>query len=104
MTSTPATGISGLDIGADLARNGIAEDELVRAVEPIKSQIKEYRRTNRYWLNSVLLRSQDEPRRLDWARSFMDIWDTVTVEEIDGLARDYLQPDAALPIQVQPRS
>lgn len=93
-----------LQIGDDMASDGITEDELVRAIEPIKSQIEEYRRTNGYWLNSVLLRSQDEPRRLEWARSFAGFWETITVEEINELAAEYLQPEAGLPVRILPRS
>ncbi|HKJ89715.1 MAG TPA: insulinase family protein, partial [Oceanipulchritudo sp.] len=93
-----------LDIGTDLAREGITGDELVRAIEPVKASIRERRRTNGYWLNSVLLRSQGEPRRLDWARSFEGFWDTITVEEVEALARQFLQPEDALPIQIQPQS
>lgn len=93
-----------LDIGKDLADNGIDEDELVRAIEPVKNRIEEYRRTNGYWLNSVLLRCQGEPRRLEWARSFADFWGTVTVDDINRLAKTYLQPESGIAIQVQPES
>ncbi len=92
-----------VDIGRDLAQNGISGDELVRAIEPIKNQIEEYRRTNRYWTNSVLLRSQSDPIRLEWARSFEGFWETVTVEEVNELAARYLDPEFAIPVQVQPR-
>lgn len=91
-------------IAVELVREGINGDELVRAIEPMKASIQERRRTNGYWLNSVLLRSQGEPRRLDWARTFEDFWDTITVDEIDALARTFLQPEDGLPIQIQPRS
>jgi zinc protease len=92
------------NIGADLASNGSSEDEVVRAIEPHKTRMEEYRRTNNYWVNSVLLRCQGEPRRLDWARSFADFWDTVTVEDMDRLAKQYLQPKSGIGIQVQPES
>ncbi len=89
-------------IGADLADSGIDEDELVRAIEPTKNQIEEYRRTNGYWLNSVLLRSQSDPIRLEWARSFEGFWETITVKQINDLAKLYLRSDDAVKIQVQP--
>lgn len=93
-----------MDIAADLRENGVGEDELVRAVEPVKNRIEEYRRTNGYWLNSVLQRAQSQPERLEWARSFADFWDTVTVEELDRLAERYLLEEAAIPVRVLPRS
>ncbi len=91
-----------LEIGTDLADAGIDQDQLVRAIEPIKNQIEEYRRTNGYWLNSVLLRSQSDPIRLEWARSFEGFWETITVKQINDLARLYLKSDAAVKIQIQP--
>ena len=92
------------DIAEDLVADGISEDELVRAVEPVKNQIEEYRRSNNYWLNSVLQRAQAQPERLDWARSFADFWDTVKPSELEALADKYLVPDNAVPVQVIPRS
>jgi zinc protease len=93
-----------LEIGDTLVAEGISEDELVRAIEPVKNQIEEYRRTNGYWLNSVALRSQSQPERLEWARSFADFWGTITVEEIEELAKSYLSSDRAAAIRVVPGS
>lgn len=92
------------DIAEDLVANGISEDELVRAVEPVKNRIEEYRRSNGYWLNSVLQRAQAQPARLEWARSFADFWDTVEPAELEALAERYLLPDNAVPVRVVPRS
>ena len=91
-----------IDLGADLAAGSITDDERVRAIEPTKARIQEFRRTNRYWMDSVTLRSQDQPERLDWARSFVDFWDEITTGELNDLARQYLQPADAVPVQVQP--
>jgi len=91
-------------IADDLVEKGLSEDELVRAVEPVKNQIEEYRRTNAYWLNSVLLRAQAQPQRLAWARSFAAFWDSVKVQDLEKLADEYLVPDNAIPVQVVPRS
>lgn len=93
-----------LSIADDLLEDGVSEDELLRAVEPVKNQIEEYRRSNRYWLGSVLQRAQVQPERLDWARSFEDFWDTVTVEELNRLAERYLRNEEAIPVRVLPRS
>lgn len=93
-----------LSIAEDLVEDGVTEDELVRAVEPVKNQIEEYRRSNRYWLGSVLQRAQVQPERLEWARSFAEFWDTVTVEELNRLADRYLRTEEAIPVRVLPRS
>lgn len=93
-----------LNIAAGLYEDGIDADELLRAVEPVKSSIRQTRRNNGYWVNSVVLRSQSEPQRLDWARTFLDFWDTITVEQINDLARTFLHPDQAVIIQILPQS
>ena len=93
-----------MGIGENMAINGIDPDELIRAIEPIKARNEEYRRTNAYWLNGVLLRLQQEPQRLDWARTFSDFWDTVTVEQIEALAAEYLHAVNGVPVHVQPQS
>lgn len=93
-----------LAIGRDLAEEGISEDELVRAIEPTKASIEETRRSNRYWLSTVLSRSHLEPERLDWARTFADFWDTITVEQINDLARTYLKPEDGIPVRIVPQS
>lgn len=71
-------------------KDGITDDELLRAVEPVKKQIEEFRRTNNYWANSVLSRSVRAPERIEWARSFSDFWESITTEQLMVLANRYL--------------
>jgi zinc protease len=89
-------------LGAEMAANGIDADELVRAIEPMKTALREWRRNNNYWLNSVLLGSHARPEKLDWARSLEGFYDTVSTGQIDALARQYLQPEDALPLFIVP--
>ena len=42
------------NLGQELAKGGILEDELSRALEPTLTAIKEQLRRNHYWLNVVL--------------------------------------------------
>ncbi len=91
------------DIGAGLASEGVTEDELLRAKKPILTMIEEYRRTNGYWMNSVLSRSQEEPERLDWARSFVSDYESITVAELNELAKVHLAPEEALEVLILPK-
>ena len=91
------------EIGAELAAGGTNQDELDRSKLPLLTQIEEYRRTNGYWLNMVLAMSQEFPDRLDWARSFVDDYQGITVEEINALAKQYLGPDKALKVLILPK-
>jgi zinc protease len=89
-------------IAGSLAGNGIAAEELERAIDPILTSIKELRKTNGYWLNSVMTGSERHPRQFQWARSFQDDYAAVTVDELDKLAAAYLTDDRAAAIIIQP--
>lgn len=89
-------------IGSKLAAEGITQDELDRARKPILTMIEEFRRTNRYWMQSVLGRSQEQPERLAWARSFLNDFQAITKAELDQLARTFLPSGTALPVVITP--
>jgi zinc protease len=96
------------EIAAELAKGeGIDQDELDRAKKPQITQIEEFRRTNRYWLSSVLESSQEYPQRLEWARTFVSDYEAISLDDIKALAKEFLgghpglgviiKPDAAAP-------
>ena len=89
-------------IAGSLAVNGIAAEELALAVDPILTSIKELRKTNGYWLNSVMAGSERHPQQFQWARSFQDDYAAVTVDELDRLAATYLTDERAAAIILQP--
>lgn len=91
-----------LEAAADLAAKGLSDDELDRARRPLLTTLREARRTNAYWLRSVLGASQEQPQRLDWARSFLADHEAVTRDELNALAREYLDPARALSILIVP--
>jgi zinc protease len=77
-------------IAADLQRNGVTEDELNRAKQPILTNVRESARTNTYWIGSVANKAQEKPEVLDWARSRQADFESITKAEVDALAREYL--------------
>jgi zinc protease len=79
-----------LEIAADLATNGVNDDELERAKKPILTSLREAGRNNQYWLFSVLGSAQEQPQRLDWRRSIDTDFAAITKPEIDALAKQYL--------------
>jgi len=92
-------------IAADLATGtSITADELERAKKPQVVSIEEMRRTNRYWLGSVLEASQEYPQRLDWSRTFVDDYRNISVEEINALAKDYLKEETRVSVVIKPRT
>jgi len=91
-----------LAAAADLFTHGVTEDELERAKLPVLTAVRESERTNAYWLNAVLGSSQEQPWRLEWARTRAADLASVTKPELDALARAYLDPARALQFTVLP--
>lgn len=91
-----------LAIAGDLQRHGVTADELERAKNPALTAIAESVRTNSYWLGSVLKDAQEEPERLDWARSRSADFASITAADLDALAAKYLDPARAFKIIVLP--
>ncbi|MEX2577582.1 MAG: insulinase family protein [Verrucomicrobiales bacterium] len=80
----------------------ITEDELDRAKKPRVTSIEEMRRTNRYWMGSVLESSQEYPQRLDWARTFVEDYRNITVDEVNDLAKEFLGEDTQVSVVIVP--
>jgi zinc protease len=88
--AAPAIATAVRAIAADLQKNGVTEDELNRAKQPVLTNVRESARTNTYWLGSVLAKAQEKPEVLDWARSRAADFESISKAEVDALAREYL--------------
>jgi zinc protease len=82
-------------VGAQLAKGKVSEEELRRALEPNLTLIRDLVRTNRYWLDSVLVGSTRHPQRLEWPERIQQDYASVKREEIAALAAKYLLADRA---------
>jgi zinc protease len=91
-----------IQIADDLARNGISDDELLRAKQPLLTAIRESVRDNGYWLGAVLSRAQQKPEVLDWARSRTADIEGITSEDLKILASTYLPQVRASRVTVLP--
>jgi zinc protease len=101
---TKTVGDEILKIVNDLIEHGVGQDELRRALEPTLTGIRELRQKNTYWLGSVLNGSGRHPEQLEWSRSFLADYSAITAEELDRLARQYLDPRHSARITVRPSS
>ena len=90
------------DITRDLLKNGISRDEMLRSLKPILTGIKDYRRTNRYWLDSVMSGSSWYPQQLEWSLTFMSDYESITAEEVHALAKQYLSNEKAATVVIHP--
>jgi zinc protease len=89
-------------LAADLATQGVTEDELERARLPVLTGLRESERSNAYWLSAVLASAQEQPHRLDWARGRYADFTAVTRDELNALAAQYLPPTRASIFTVRP--
>ena len=90
------------EVAADLGRKGVTQDELHRALEPTLTSIKDSKRNNRYWLESVLNLSSRHPQQLQWPLTITEGFAGITAEELTALAALYLQEQQAATVIVTP--
>jgi zinc protease len=60
-------------------------------------------RKNSYWLNTVLTGSKMYPQQLDWSRTILKDYDSITKETVSNIAKKYLNNDTAATIIVKPQ-
>ncbi len=89
-------------IAKELSEKGAEEDELSRALAPTLSQLEKTLRDNSYWLSTVLSQSQADPDRLDLARNRDEDYRSITLEEINALAKEYFSPSNLLKVSILP--
>lgn len=90
------------EIAGDLVANGITEDELRRALDPVITHLKDIRRTNRYWLGSVLTGSKRYPCQLDWSRTIMEDYASISADDLTLVARKYFNNKKSAVIRIRP--
>lgn len=91
------------EIGATFAAKGATADELDRAIKPVVSSLQDSLRENSYWLATVLSQSQEDPKRLEYARKREADYQSITLEEINALAAKYLTEPNSLRLEFQPK-
>ncbi len=90
------------DLADNLATQGATADELDRSLKPLLGQLAKSNRDNTYWLTTVLSQSQADPSKLDLARSRDTDYKSITLKEINALAKKYLAADNALLVSIKP--
>lgn len=83
-----------------LGRDGIDAAEFKRAQEPTLTAIRDQLRSNSYWLQTVLALASRHPEQLQWPRNIAQSFAAMRVEEVEELARRYLQPQQAATVVV----
>jgi zinc protease len=88
---------------SNLTKDGVTQDELKRAKEPRLTSIKDMFRTNSYWLDTVLTGSKIHPQRIDWSRTVLKDYASITKERVSNIAKTYLVNDKAATIIIKPQ-
>ena len=92
-----------MSIAENMTTTGlIDEDEFLRAVAPFQTGLSDNTRTNSYWLYTVMAECQARSVKLDWSRSRTAFYETLTVQELNDLAQQYLTQDGAIRISLLP--
>jgi zinc protease len=89
-------------IASELAEKGATEDELSRALAPTLSQLEKTQRDNSYWLSTVLSQSQEDPERLDLARTRDEDYKSIKLAEINALAKKYFPAKNLIKVSILP--
>lgn len=88
-------------IANNLGKGNITQDELNRARNPILNSMERSQRDNGYW-NSVLRDSQANPKRLQQQKESIPDVKSITVEEINKLAKDIFGKGEYLNLNILP--
>jgi len=89
-------------VAADLAVNGISQEELDRVIKPAITGIKDMQKTNTYWLNTVLADSIRHPEQIDWSQTIIKGYSSIKVNEISKMASKYLDNSKCATIIIKP--
>ncbi|BCU78598.1 peptidase M16 [Luteolibacter sp. LG18] len=89
------------ELADKLAQAGANEDELARAKKPVLASLDKSSRDNSYWLATVLAQSQEDPKRLDLARQRDSDYRSITLKEINTLAKKYLGSANAINVGIK---
>jgi zinc protease len=87
---------------ASLGEQGVSQDELQRALEPTLTSIKDIKRNNRYWIESVLNLCGRHPQQLQWPLTITEGFAGITADQLTALAAQYLRDDQAATVIVTP--
>ncbi|NJM50167.1 MAG: insulinase family protein [Sphingomonadales bacterium] len=90
------------DVAKDLAAAPIGDDELQRAVEPIKQYIERASSGNTFWLQ-YLKGATFDARRFDALTRLYSDFNNVTPAKLQELAKRYFRDDTAWKLTVRPQ-
>jgi zinc protease len=89
-------------IARGLVLGDISADEIKRSLGPTLNSIKDMRQRNGYWLKTVLVGSRRNPEKIEWSRSIVSDYASITSQDLKTLSKQYLVNDSAAVIVALP--
>ena len=90
------------DSAAAITREGVTQDELERARNPLVTTLKKLLADNNYLLSAIVSGSQEQPDRLIRATTSLKELEGLTVADLNQVAQKYLRSADSLPVVVVP--
>ena len=91
-----------IQLADTLAKQGATQDELDRSLKPKLGLLEKSLRQNSYWLNTVLDRSQAYPDKIEASRTRDADYASMTLEEINSLAKKFCVKENSARISISP--
>lgn len=91
-----------LTVARELATQGVDQALLDQVKPPLVKNLAAQRQQNSYWLSQVLMRSQQQPFRLEWAESMEADFASITPADLTALAARYLAAEPLVVVGVCP--
>ncbi|CCK81075.1 M16 family metallopeptidase [Desulfobacula toluolica] len=92
------------DIINAVTENGISKKEMDLALKPVINHLKVLRKTNSYWLNSVMANASNYPQKFDWSGNMTDDYKSITRDDLILLAKKYLNNNRSAIIYIKPET
>ncbi len=90
-----------MSIADDIAKNGISQDELNRAIKPIITSLEKKIGTNKFWIH-WLANWQSQPQKINWALNDVKAYESISKTEVEAVAKSCLQRNSAICVQIKP--
>ncbi len=97
--SMPAVEIAIQEVVAEALKEGIGEEEFIRARAPALSQIDLMLRNNGYWAG-VLGGSSQRPEQVEWARTIKEGFESILPGDLSRRLRNDLDPDQVVFVRI----
>ena len=92
------------EIAEALESSGVSEKELALAKKPVMNHIRDMRKDNHYWLNSVLSGSMNHPEQLEWAHDLVQGYASISAKDVNLTAARFLGGERCAKIIIKPGS